>query len=557
MPAHLRLFAAQGVVLMRRLLPRLLGRSLALLLLLPMLLLAADPLTDKADDSGEQATLKVANRSIMVFRGSLLGEVPEMRAARARLVINEVLSNSESLDVSLQPSQQNYIVLLGGQRGFMVTPEDVDPLQHDSVASAAKQAADGLRQVVAENQQSRDLRFMLKALGYSALATLVFVLLIRAMYYLRRKVLAALPGLMLRHTKALKLGTTQVVDAYQLYPIVSRVLHALRWMLMLLLAYEWLSFVLSRFPYTRPWGENLNSYLLDVVSYLFEGVIGAVPGLGVAVAIFFIARWISGFAQRLLKRMAAPSSSEAWLNAETLQPTRRLTALAIWLFALAMAYPYLPGAGTEAFKGLSVLIGLMVSLGASSVVGQAASGLILTYTRTLRAGEYVRVGEYEGTVSEMGMFTTRIRTGLGEVLTIPNSMITGAVTKNYSRAVNGQGYVVDTTVTIGYDTPWRQVEAMLIEAAGRTEGILRNPAAQVFQTALADYYPEYRLVAQAVPRHPRPRAALLSALHANIQDVFNEYGVQIMSPHYIADPQRDKLVPREHWYQPPAKPPEP
>jgi small-conductance mechanosensitive channel len=157
----------------------------------------------------------------------------------------------------------------------------------------------------------------------------------------------------------------------------------------------------------------------------------------------------------------------------------------------------------------------------------------------------------------MGMFTTRIRTGVGEVLTIPNSMITGTVTKNYSRAVNGQGYVLDTTVTIGYDTPWRQVEAMLIEAALRTEGIVSTPAPQVLQTALADYYPEYRLLAQTIARQPQPRGVLLSALHANIQDVFNEYAVQIMSPHYMADPQRDKVVAKQHWYQAPAKPPAP
>lgn len=152
------------------------------------------------------------------------------------------------------------------------------------------------------------------------------------------------------------------------------------------------------------------------------------------------------------------------------------------------------------------------------------------------------------------MFTTRIRTGLGEVLTLPNSMITNAVTKNYSRTVQGAGYVVDTTVTIGYDTPWRQVEAMLLEAARRTTGVLEQPAPQVFQTALSDFYPEYRLVAQAIPSQPRPRAELLTLLHANIQDVFNEYGVQIMSPHYLGDPPEAKWVPRDKWYSPPANP---
>jgi small-conductance mechanosensitive channel len=191
-----------------------------------------------------------------------------------------------------------------------------------------------------------------------------------------------------------------------------------------------------------------------------------------------------------------------------------------------------------------VLLGLMLSLGASSLVGQGASGLILTYTRVLRLGEYVRVAEHEGTVTDTGLFTTRIRTGLGEELTVPNSLILSNVTRNYSRTVRGPGFILDTTVTIGYDTPWREVEAMLLEAAQRTPGVLREPAPRVFQTALTDFYPEYRLVCQAVPEAPRPRAEVLDALHAHIQDVFAERGVQIMSPHYLGDPAEAKVPPR-------------
>jgi small-conductance mechanosensitive channel len=202
-----------------------------------------------------------------------------------------------------------------------------------------------------------------------------------------------------------------------------------------------------------------------------------------------------------------------------------------------------------------VLLGLMISLGASNLVGQLASGLILTYTRTFHVGEFVRVGEHEGTVTTLGAFTTRIRTGMGEELTISNSQVLGAVTRNYSRTVKGQGFIVDTTVTIGYDTPWRQVNAMLVEAARRTPGVLADPAPRVFQVALSDFYPEYRLVCQAVPSEPRPRAEVMSLLHANVQDVFNEHGVQIMSPHYLGDPAQAKVVPREQWYAAPAKPP--
>jgi small-conductance mechanosensitive channel len=500
--------------------------------------------------SAEPAELKIGNRTIVVFHATLLGEVPAARARRAETVINERVDDGAVGAVSVDAVQDNYLVLLGDRRAFIVSPNDLIGTDL-SVRQGAELAAQRLSQVVEEAQQARSPRFLLVAASMSCAATLGYLALLKLGVWLHRKALTWLPQRVRKHTSGLRIGQTQLVDSSNLYPLLRRLLALLRWVLILLLTYEWLSFVLQRFPYTRPWGESLNLYLLGLLRHVLTGIVDAVPGLLIALLIFFIARGTSAFIKRLLERLARPGTI-SWLTQETLQPTMRLTALAIWLFALAMAYPYLPGADTDAFKGLSVLIGLMISLGATSVVGQAAAGLILTYTRTLRPGEYVRIGEHEGTVTELGMFTTSIRTGLGEVLTLPNSMITGAVTKNYSRVVQGQGYVVDTTVTIGYDTPWRQVEAMLLEAAQRTDGVLQSPRPQVFQTALSDFYPEYRLVAQAVPSEPRPRAELLTMLHANIQDVFNEYGVQIMSPHYLGDPLQGKVVPKERWYDAPA-----
>jgi len=503
-----------------------------------------------ADDAA--AELKVENRRILVFRATLLGESPQVRAHRAKATIEEALQGGDELKVNLDPIQDSYMVLLGYSRAFIVSPEDVDP-PGSSVRAAAEAAAGNLRLAVAENREAGSVRYLLSALGLAAVATLAYLLLLRGVGYVRGKLLDRLPDVMSRHSGRLKVGQTPLLGSRYLYYLVGRLIWLVYWLLVFLFSYQWLSFVLSRFPYTRPWGESLNVHLVNLARYLINGMLDALPGLAVALCILIIARAISGFSRHVLQRMARPGNLR-WLTEETLQPTTRLTSLAIWLFAIVMAYPYLPGSGTEAFKGLSVLVGLMISLGASSVIGQAASGLILTYSRTLRVGEFVRIGDNEGTVTEVGVFNTTIRTGLGEVLTLPNSMITGSVTRNYSRIVQGQGYVVDTVVTIGYDTPWRQVEAMLIEAARRTDGILQTPAPQVFQTALSDFYPEYRLVAQAIPSEPRPRALLLSVLHANIQDVFNEYGVQIMSPHYLGDPQEAKWVPREHWHAAPAKP---
>lgn len=534
------------------------GRAAGLMLLIHVLfspLLHADTPQPGPEIEGviaEPAPLTVINRTVLVFRATLLGETPTVRAQRAKKVIEDTLQETNDLEVRVDPILHNYLVLLGGRRAFIVTPLDA-AADTITTGEAAEQAAENLRLVVEETRQARSLRFLLTAIGYSAAATLVFFMLVKAAGYCRRKLLGLLPKLMGKHSERLKVGHTQLFDLQNLYYLIDRSLWLLYWLVVLLFCYQWLGFVLSQFPYTRSWGESLNIHLMALLNYLISGILRAMPGLAVALSIFFIARGISAFSKRALRRMARPGTLK-WLTAETLQPTMRLTSLAIWLFALVMAYPYLPGSGTDAFKGLSVLLGLMVSLGATSVIGQGAAGLILTYTRTLRVGEFVRVGDYEGTVTEVGMFTTTIRTGLGEVLTLPNSMITGSVTKNYSRIVQGPGYVVDTVVTIGYDTPWRQVEAMLLEAARRTDGVLQTPMPQVFQTALSDFYPEYRLVAQAIPSEPRPRAQLLSLLHANIQDVFNEYGVQIMSPHYLSDPEQPKWVPKEQWHAAPSKP---
>jgi small-conductance mechanosensitive channel len=178
------------------------------------------------------------------------------------------------------------------------------------------------------------------------------------------------------------------------------------------------------------------------------------------------------------------------------------------------------------------------------------SGLTLTYSRALRLGEFVRIGEVDGTVTHLGALSTKVRTVRGEEVTLPNALVMSYVTTNYSRFAS-EGVYVPTTVTIGYDTPWRQVRALLLLAAERTPGVRRQPAPTVIQTALQDFYVVYTLL--VCLEHPQQRAHTLDALHAGIQDAFNEYGVQIMSPNYEADPEARKIVPPDQWYSAPAR----
>ena len=503
----------------------------------------------------QDAPLIVFNRQITVFRAPMLGVPPALRAQRAKDRVEELLAAGGDIEVAALAIPQGVAIQVNNDLAFVIQKEDVDSLAGQKLDAAVKQAIAALERVASETRESRNIEAMLTAAVKALLTTvagLVVVLLIRAFW---RRVEAWLGGMVGKQAANVRLLGVTIFSPEGALQIVRAVLKGAYWTFVLLLAYIWAGVVLSAFPYTRAWGERLNDFLLALLSTVAGAVVAALPDLVIALLIFFIARFATHLAAGFFERIASGAARVSWVDPDLVAPTRRIAIVVIWLFALAMAYPYLPGAHTEAFKGVSVLIGLMLSLGASSHIGQAVSGLILTYSRYFRRGEYVRIGDHEGTVVDVGVITTRIRTGMGEEIYLPNSLVLSSVTKNYSRAAHGQGFVVDATVTIGYDTPWRQVEAMLVEAARRTEGILELPAPQVFQIALSDFYPEYRLVCQATPDNPHPRAQMMSALHANIQDVFNEYGVQIMSPHYLGDPSAAKVVPPADWFPAPAQPP--
>jgi small-conductance mechanosensitive channel len=499
-----------------------------------------------------EATLTYFNRPVATFRSPLLGVSAADRVQRAQGRIRAQLDMAGPHQVSEKRESVGVLVQIDGATSFIVTAEDADRLANETVEVAATAAATALRQVVRESRESRDVDAIARAVGSALAATAGLALFVWLLQKLRRNLSRRLLAATRLHVSRLQVGGVQVLRRERIATLIDQAMSALYGLVVLVVGSEWLGFVLGRFPFTRAWGELLNSYLFDLAARMGGAVLRAVPDLFTAVVILLIARFITRVLHSFFERVQSAQVQVAWLDADVAVPTRRIAKVIVWLFAVAMAYPYLPGAQTEAFKGLSVLVGLMISLGASNLVGQAASGLILTYGRVYRKGEYVRIADQEGTITDLGIFATRLRTGLGEELTLSNSTILAGTTRNYSRAVQGPGFVLDTTVTIGYDTPWRQVHAMLCEAARRTPGVLAEPPPQVFQTALSDWYPEYRLVCQAIPAEPRPRATVLSALHASIQDVFNEYGVQIMSPQYFEDPPTPKIVPPDQWFAPPA-----
>jgi small-conductance mechanosensitive channel len=501
-----------------------------------------------------ESQLVLFNRNVVTFYTDLLGMSPQKRAARAELVIKELLTHPEKLAVTTATDPLGTLVKLNDNVVFIISNDDVAMSHALNQEEVVQQSVEALKQVVLEKNQSGNVEFMTRASIKASAAVLIFVGLVWLLMRFKRTLEQRF--LKVAHEKKLHLGGAEEHLRTSIVRLVQYAIHAAYWLVLGLFTYEVLSFVLEQFPYTRAWGEQLNGYLIGLASHLGSAILHAIPDLFTALIIFMLARFVSQITNRFFDSVATGQTKLQWVEQDVAGTTKRIVNVVVWLFAFVMAYPYLPGSGSEAFKGVSVLVGLMLSLGASSLVNQAGSGLILTYTRTFRRGDYVSIGENEGTVMELGLFNTRIRNGMGVELAIPNSYILNEVTRNYSRTVHGAGFVVDASVTIGYDTPWRQVEAMLLEAAVKTPGVLAEPPPKVFQTALSDFYPEYRLVCQAIPADARQRAEVMSALHANIQDVFNTYEVQIMSPQYYEDPAIPKVVPEGEWFRAPAKPPQ-
>lgn len=493
----------------------------------------------------DTATLLVQNRAVFVFRAPLgartAAERSEAAAQRIRMLAET--ERRDSVRVSAIPDG---LLLSVGQYGvFAITPADVDSIVEPTIERAAANAARRLTDALAAEREQRSIARTFWSIGLSLLATLLFVVLLRGVQRYRRFAVRRIQRAAARRLPALSVRGFTLLTAAQLLTFSRRIVDLTSWMLVVVAAYLWLAYVLTRFPYSAPWGEALGGWVLSTAKGLVLSALGAVPGLFTVVLIVLATRFLSRIVRTLFDGVERGELTLAWLHPDTVQPTRRLVTAALWVFAIVIAYPYLPGSGSDVFKGVSVLIGVMLSLGSSGVVNQAMSGFVLMYARALKSGEYVSVGETEGVVLEVGLLSTKIRTNKREEVTIPNALVVATTTKNFSRSTD-DGVLLHASVTIGYDAPWRQVHALLESAAALTQGLRNAPAPFVRQTALSDFYVEYEL--NAVIEQPHERVAILSALLANIQDCFNAAGVQIMSPHYKADPREPKTVPRDRWF---------
>jgi small-conductance mechanosensitive channel len=531
--------------------------GLVLTFLLPVLVLAQDtpslPVqfntgTATAGATVPPALLKVFNRPIIVLRATVFDHTPADRVAAINQRFDELVAGGKTKSLTTQPSPEGTIINLDGELLMLIATGDVDPFSGGTMESLVQGTTQRLQVALDLMREQHSIGYLLRACGSTLVATLLYVGLI----WSGRRLKIWLWTLIGHWRKAVSksLGSTGRSVVPQLQVFYQWTVRVAYWILVIAATDIWLSFSLRQFPYTAPWGEVLGHHLIAMLRSLGVGVIASLPDVFVAAVIVVATHVLTKVVRMFFANVREGRINIGWLDPASAKPTGRIVQMIMWAFAMVMMYPYLPGSGSAAFRGVGVFVGLLVSLGGTGLVSQVMGGFVLMYTHSLKAGEYVRMGEHEGTVEHIGFLSTRLRTRRNEMINIPNALLMGTTTTNYSRLAATEGVMASTTVTIGYDAPWRQVHAMLLRAANKTAGIKKPPEPFVWQRALSDFYVEYELNVSL--EDPEQRLPVLSVLCANIQDEFNEHGVQILSPHFMANPPDKVWVPKEKWHEPPA-----
>ena len=414
--------------------------------------------------------------------------------------------------------------------------------------------ADTIGNTIAEsiNDYRHDRRpaVLTKNALYAFGSTLVMVALLYGVLWGFRRLNNYLEGRVKLHMQKLEERSQRIFQGGQLWGILHSALGMLRGLVVIFIIYIFANFALSLFPQTRYSAQRLFQFVVGPLSRIVNALIDFIPDFLFLVVVFLIMRYALKLARGMFAAIDKKRLQIKGFEADWAWPTYRIVRMGIIVFALVIAYPFIPGSDSAAFKGVSVLLGVLFSLGSTSVISNVIAGYTMTYRRAFRIGDRVKIGDTVGDVAEMRILVTHLKTPKNEEVVIPNSTILNGEVTNYSTMARDQGLILHTTVGIGYDVPWRQVEAMMLLAAEKTEGLLKEPQPFIRQKSLGDYAVNYEL--NAYCDNASQMVELYTKMHRNIQDVFNENGVQIMSPAYKADPDEPKVVPRERWYTPPA-----
>lgn len=491
----------------------------------------------------EEAPVRLDGETLYTIKGSLAGFSPQERAARAEAVILSIAEDpfyAEEL-IEVAPARDGLEVHYRGKRVGVMTTEAAQ-LEGMTPEQRADQVVGAVVQAVRKYRERRAPQEWLVAWISLGAATAVLAGFLFALRWLVRRLRA-------RIERGRQLGLTSPgrrrfgLDADALARLEERALRAGLALIGLVAVLAYMQVAFTAVPLTRGYAIAILNYLLDPVRVLWGGLVASIGDIFTVIVMLVLARYLLRLLRWLMTeaeygRISLPRVTPE--NAPALYTILRLVVIAI---VGVMVYPYIPGSDTAAFRGASVFIGALFTFSASGAASSFIGGLVLTFSSRMRVGDRVSFGSITGDVVERGLVITRLRTIKNEIVTVSNALVLGAEVTNFSAKAREDGLILHTTVSIGYDAPWRTVHDLLIKAATRTTGILQRPQPFILQTALGDFYVSYQL--NAYTRDANRQEVIYGELHQNIQDAFNAAGVEILSPHYrsLRDGNRSTVVP--------------
>ena len=533
-----------------------------LLLVFPLQTVFADGNSQSSNNVPE--TFGEIESAPVIVNGDIIFEVVGIRAYPARKRADKISDTIEEL------AADDTVDIKNIQLKRMTDRTEI--VHGDRLISAvfdidAKYQGGVNRQIVAETLQvkiqkgitayraSRTPEAIRSNIIHAVLRSLTLIIILVSFIWLTRRTDKMFEKIFKHRMKKLEAKSMRVVQTEQVWRIVQGIINLLKTIVVLGLVYVFINSVLKLFPWTRYIAQNLLQLVIDPLESIAYGFIDYLPSLFFLVILFFLTRYILKLLRGFFNTISLGNMPLQNFEAEWAWPTYRIVRIVVIIFAIVVAYPYIPGSNSQAFKGISLFLGVLLSLGSTSVISNIIAGYTMTYRRAFKVGDRVRIGETVGQVTEVRLLVTNLLSLKNEKIVIPNSTILSSEVVNYSTLAKEQGLILHTSVGIGYEVPWRQVEAMLLEAAARTSGLLKEPSPFVLQQALTDFAVTYEL--NAYCKHDNKIPLMYTELHRNIQDIFNKHDVQIMTPNYVADTAAPKVVPPEQWYASPAASPEP
>jgi len=472
--------------------------------------------------------------TLFYIQTRLASLTPKERAANISLRLLKVFEDDLIMpeDISLQ-ANGNYMDIICGETIIMSVSERDAELAGMTNVELSSIYADKMKESFMKARADRGLWKTLLRIGLVLLVLGGIYFLIRLIikgHIWTEKIIAVNKEKLLKN---LSYKDYTFLTADQELVVVAWLLNIFKWFFIVLLVYLLLPLVFSVFPFTRGWADTLFNFIWKPFSGIMLSIWDYLPNLFTIIVIYLVFKYAIRFVKYIFGEIESGKLKINGFHEDWSLPTFSIVKFLLYAFMFIMIFPYLPGSDSGIFRGVSVFLGLLVSLGSSTAIANMVAGLVITYMRPFKEGQRIKIGDVTGIVIEKTLLVTRLRTVKNEEITIPNSAILSGNTTNYSAVANTDGLILHTTVTIGYDAPWREVHSALIEAAARTTGITSEKPAFVLQTSLDDFYVAYQL--NAYTREAEVVAPIYSELHQNIQDVFAERKIEIMSPHYRAE----------------------